>query len=138
MESVASVAARPPPPSAPPQPLQMAAAAEEAPASSPSSPPWASLLVCGLDGSQNTIELRLGMTGLEAALAVGSFLGVTKREEFGLAFPAKKGWLDEDQSLADQGLRAADTLIFKKVPTILLLLLLLLPVSCVSEIFYCR
>lgn len=74
----------------------------------------ASLVIATLDGKQQTITLRLGLSGMQAALAVGAYLGVLLREEFALAFPEKKGWLDEEASLGEQGLQAGATLVFKK------------------------
>lgn len=72
------------------------------------------MFVLGLDGSRTDVVLRWDMTGLQAALAVGALMCVTLREEFGLAFPEKKGWLDEEQSLREQGLVFGDELIYKK------------------------
>lgn len=74
----------------------------------------ATFVVCGLDGSSRTLGLRLTLTGLQAALAAGAQLGSTRREDFGLAFPEKRGWLDEESTLGEQGLCDGDTLVYKK------------------------
>jgi talin len=72
------------------------------------------VVILGLNESRTDVTLRMGMNGLEAALAVGSILGVSLREEFGLAFPEKKGWLDEEYTLEEQGVAFGDELIYKK------------------------
>lgn len=59
-----------------------------------------------------TLDLRLN--ALEAACSIGKELKLKLVGEFGLAFPEKGGFLDEELSLAAQNVVAGSELMFKK------------------------
>ena len=72
------------------------------------------LTVRGLDGRSVEVEMDAGLSGLEAGIRTGKQLGVTLVREFGLAIPDKGGWLDEEMSLAAQGVVDKSELVYKK------------------------
>ncbi len=73
-----------------------------------------SLKVRCLDKTVRHVMLDLRFSGLEAGLQVGRELRVTLINEFGLAFPDKGGWLDEELALLAQGITAVSELVYKK------------------------
>jgi hypothetical protein len=73
-----------------------------------------SLKICGLDKSVREMTLDLRMNALDAATYVGHQLKVKLVAEFGLAFPEKGGFLDEDLSLQAQNVQAGSELVYKK------------------------
>jgi hypothetical protein len=72
------------------------------------------LKICGLDKSVREMTLDLRFNALDAANWIGNELKLKLVGEFGLAFPEKGGFLDEEQSLAAQNVVAGSELIFKK------------------------
>lgn len=72
------------------------------------------LKICGLDKSVRSITVDLRLNALEAACWIGRELKIKLVGEFGLAFPEKGGFLDEELSLAAQNVVADSELVFKK------------------------
>lgn len=72
------------------------------------------LTIRGLNGSRNEVEVDLRLSASDACYHIGRVLGVKLLREFGLAYPEKRGWLDEEWSLFKMGIRSGHELVYKK------------------------